>query len=625
MIAYTLTLDNPERHLFLVEIELDTGGAASIDIEFPAWSPGRYFIYDFARNVQQLSARAGRTKLAVDKVAKGTYRIATDGQERVRIAYRMFGDMLSGTFSQLDDRHASVNGSSVFGYVVGRSTETIQLDVVAPDGWKTYTSMKRKRIGGRTVFVAPNYDVLIDSPMEIGTPIARRFVHDDVTYHVIIDMAVADAWRRSSVVRERLDQFVLDVEKTVRTQTETFGRPEFDEYFFLVNIDPGAQWSDGMEHLASTRLVIAGHLTHKDTYNTLVSVMSHEFFHIWNVKRLRPTELGPFDYSKELYTTLLWFAEGFTQYYGHLMLRRAGVWDDKELYRDLVDEINAVDESPGRFHRNLRESSYDTWQMLSARNPLSASSNLKNTYVNYYPKGAVVAFVLDLEIRRLTSDRRSLDDVMRELYRSHYEQQDIGEYYLRGTGYTEADVLAAVESVAGKAARSTLKRLIEERDEIDYARYLRHVGIEATRVPKKETSRSAKEKAETRKRQLYLGIVVADAKQRASSEFVTIVNVLEDSPAERGGLSAGDVIVAIDGERVIGRRWEHVMEMKRPGDRLDVTCFRGARMLTKTVTAIELDRRPYRIDVLKSATDKQRRSRERWLGGATPARTRGGH
>jgi predicted metalloprotease with PDZ domain len=616
MIPYTLTLSNPERHLFLVEIEIDTGGASSIDIEFPAWSPGRYFIYDFARNVQRFTARVGRRELAVEKVSKGTWRVTTGGHDRVRVSYEMFADALSGTFSQLDDRHASVNGPSLFAYVVGRETEPIELEIVAPEGWKTYCALKRRRKGGRNVLLATNYDVLIDSPMEIGTPIARRFVLDGVTYHVVIDLAAAESWRRSAPVRERIDRFVGDVEKTVRTQTAAFGRPEFDEYYFLVNIDPFAPHGDGMEHLASTRLVLAGYISKADSYDDLVGVMSHEFFHIWNVKRLRPIELGPFDYTRERHTTLLWFAEGFTQYYGHLMLRRAGVWDDRQLFKELASEINTVDQSPGRFHRNLRESSYDTWIMLSARNPLALNSNLRNTYVNYYPKGAVVAFMLDMEIRRLTSDRRSLDDVIRELYRSHYEEQEIGGYYLRGTGYSEGDIFAAVESVGGRAARTFLRRLVEEREEIDYARYLRHVGLEITREPKSGAGRKGSEKNEDRP-QLYTGIIVADAKTRATSELVLVVNVLEASPADRAGISPGDLIIAIDGERTDGRRWDSVLEMKRPGERIEIALFRGARLITCVVTPEELDRRAFRIDNARNATGKQTRSREKWLAGAS--------
>jgi len=607
MLHYLLSLDRPASHLFGVEILIAPNGVDHLDLEFPAWSPGRYFIYDFARNVQDLRAYgADGAALAIGKTAKGTWRIECAGSAEVRICYRMFGDTLSGTFSQLDDRHASVNGSSVFGYIVGRQNEPIELQIKAPQGWRVYSSLKRKRRGG--VLMAENYDVLIDSPIEIGTPIARKFLHDGVTYHVIIDIAGAEGSGRSREVSRRIDTYVEDIEKVVRSYTESFGRPEFDDYYFLANIDPYAPNGDGMEHLASTRLVLNGYITNDDHYSALIGVTSHEFFHIWNVKRLRPAELGPFDYTRERHTTLLWFAEGFTQYYGHLMLRRAGVWNSKKFYTMMVSEINAVDRSPGRFHRNLRDSSFDTWHAVGARNPIAAMSNFKNTYVNYYYKGAVVALLLDLEIRQRSAGRRTLDDLVRELYRSSYAEASHGEYYLAGSGYTENDILAAVEKIAGKDARAWLAGAIESIEEVDYRRHLPYVGLELLRGARRA-------KGEPEGIQIYTGLIVGDAKERAGAEFVAVTNVLEGSPADHAGLSAGDIIIAIDGERVNGRGWESVMGMKRPGETLQVSLFRGARLLTLALPTEERDMRPYRIEEVDGATPQQKRARRKWLDG----------
>jgi predicted metalloprotease with PDZ domain len=624
MLQYKLRLAHPSTHLFEVEISIDTDGTDHIDIEFPAWSPGRYFIYDFARNVQELHATDEHGKrLATEKIAKGTWRVRTGGATPTTISYRMFGDTLSGTFSQLDDRHASVNGSSVFGYIVGRADEVIALEIEAPTGWKAYTSMPKKRRGGRTIFYAGNYDVLIDSPIEVGTPMTRKFTLDGINYHIIIDIAGAEATRTSRKVKEVIERFVGDTEKTVRAYVETFGRPEFDDYYFLVNFDPYAPNGDGMEHLASTRLVMASHITDEDHYNALVGVMSHEFFHIWNVKRMRPAELGPFDYTREHHTTLLWVAEGFTQYYGHLMLSRAGVWDEKQLFKELASELNAVDRSPGRFHRNLRESSFDTWHAVGARNPMGQFSNFKNTYVNYYYKGAVVAFMLDLEIRRLTNDRKSLDDVVRELYRTTYAEAAHGEYYLRGSGYTEQDVYDAVRRVAGKSLRSFLRHAVESAREIDYTKHLKHLGLEITRsehTPKPRSARRSQPplkrvlKERQEKPQIYTGLIVPDAKSRGR-ESVTVVNVIEGSAAAQAGLSAGDIILAIDGERVDGRNWDVVFGMKRPGDTLSVTLFRGARLLTIKVPTEERDIRPLKLRQAKDATAPQKRARRLWMHG----------
>lgn len=611
MLRYLLSLDRPSSHLFQVEIQVDTDGQPTIDLQFPAWSPGRYFIYDFARNVQELVARgAGNRELPAEKIAKGTWRIETGGEEIITIAYRMFGDTLSGTFSQLDDRHASINGPSLFGYIVGREHEQIELEIEAPAGWKTYSALKRRSRRGKTILVAPNFDVLLDSPIEVGTPIARRFVHQGITYHVILDLAGAEGTRRSQEVKERVDRFVADTEKTVRAYVASFGAPELEEYHFLVNIDPYAPNGDGMEHLASTRLVINGYITNDADYEGLVGVMSHEFFHIWNVKRLRPAELGPFDYTRERHTSLLWFAEGFTQYYGHLMLRRAGVWDDKKVFKHLVEEINMVDRSPGRFHRNLRASSFDTWHAVGARNPIAAMSNFKNTYVNYYHKGAVAALLLDAEIRRATAGQRSLDDLIVELYRSTYLEAPLEGYYLKGHGYSEMDVERAVERIAGRGVRTFLRRMLDSVEELDYRRVARYYGLTIERGEKSGKS-SGKERP-----RLFVGIVPANAREKKENTFVVLSNVLPDSPAEAAGLSAGDLLLAVDGERIESRTYDRVFEMKRPGDAMEITFFRGPRLMTARVVCGEKDVRPYRIEVSKEASAAQKSAREKWLQGA---------
>jgi predicted metalloprotease with PDZ domain len=616
MLHYTLSLDEPSNHLFTISIAADTNGADHLEIEFTAWSPGRYFIYDFSRNIQQMRAYDHKGHgLPIEKTAKGRWRVTVKGTERATITYRMFGNTLSGTFSQLDDRHAAINGPSVFGYIVDRNHEPIELQIQAPDHWKVFTSLKKARRGGSNVWRATNYDVLIDSPIEIGTPIVKTFTYRDVRYHIVIDIAGSPDTIRSRAMQDRLEQYAKDTEAIVRTYVDTFGDPEFKDYFFLVNIDPYAASGDGMEHLASTRLVANAYITDDDNYLGLIDTTSHEFFHIWNVKRLRPAELGPFDYSTERYTTLLWFAEGFTQYYGHMMVRRAGVWQDKQLYKQLASEFNTVDRSPGRHHRNLRESSFDTWLMASARSPMGATSNIRNTIVNYYNKGALVAFMLDMELRRITNGRKSLDDVIRHLYHHSYEAADHGEYFLRGNGYTQDDVYDAVAAVAGRSMRPFLRHAIESTDEINYGKYLKHIGLELVRGKTDTGSQSKSGKEGGNLNPLYTGMVTSDMKTRFAGEFVTVANVIEGSPAADAGISGGDMILAIDGERIDKQNWKAVMDLKQPGNKLEITLFRGPRLMTITVRGERQDTRPYQLVENARSSAAQKRARKKWLDG----------
>jgi len=612
---YTLTLEHPERHLIGVAIDAATGGADALEFAMPAWSPGRYYIYDFARNVQNVAAHSERGRqLNVVKSDTGRWRVECGGAERVRFTYRVYADTISGTFSQFNARHAAINGSSVFMALVGAEAMPIVLSVERPEGWEVHTALPKGRLDGRAVWRAANYDVLLDSPIEVGTPVTRRFTLDGVVYHIVLDIAAGPATLGSERTRRQIDRYVEDVKKIVGAYTDAFGRPEFKAYWFIANIDPWAAAGDGMEHLASTRLVLAGEFTDAKGYDDLIAVTSHEFFHIWNVKRLRPRELGPFDYSRPGHTTLLWFAEGFTQYYGIMALSRAGVWDETRTLRELSAEINQVDRSPGRRHRSLREASWDTWLAAGTRSGLPYASNIRSTWVNYYHKGAIVALVLDASIRSTTAHRRTLDDVLRTLYHSNYSSAPEGDYFLRGEGYTENDVLDAVEKVAGRALRDTLEQMVAGTDDPDLDQALEVFGLELVRGDLKngkEYTKGAGDASSVDPSPPYTGIVLESAAERDG--FPLVGSVAENSPAERAGLGAGDMLLALDGERIERRRWESLVSHYAPGQSVEVTLFRGAQLSTVSLTLAADDERSLRIRSAAVTSSGQRRARRCWL------------
>src|SRR5215212_9786259 len=323
-LAYRISMPQPASHLF--EVQVDVQGISDVDhvdFQMPRWSPGRYAVFDFAKNVQEARAsgpcaegeRCGSKGYRVERLDTQTWRVTTGGLDEISFSYRVFADDLSGTFSQLDTRHANFNGGSVFVYVVGHKQDAVTLDVGAPAGWKVING--RSTRPDQTGFSFPNYDELIDTPTEVAPDFTvQTFNVDGKLYRVVVHSFGDEGGNR--------DELVKAVERLVRAEVATMGSPEFGQYTFLFHFDPTARRGDGMEHLNSTQIVETGPLSDRGILESAKGTAAHEFFHVWNVKRLRPVGLGPWDFTRPVVTEGLWIAEGFTTYYGPLFERRAG-------------------------------------------------------------------------------------------------------------------------------------------------------------------------------------------------------------------------------------------------------------------------------------------------------------
>src|ERR1043165_5990474 len=436
-INYRLMMPRPASHLFWVNVEvtLAEGSAAEyLDFQMPRWSPGRYSVFDFAKNVQEVESFAGicpppgRCDTAMRPVTRlddQTWRVQLLGSKSLTFTYKVFGDDLSGTFSQLDERHATFNGGSVFMYIVGHKPDAVKLWIDAPKNWRVINGASTSE--NQREFSFSNYDILIDTPTEISPDwTLETFKVDGKTYRVVVHSSGSEGGRRPQLVR--------DLEKIVRAETGMWGQPEFDTYTFLFHFAADDRSGDGMEHLVSTDIIEPGALGEATTYEDTLEAASHEFFHVWNVKRLRPAELGPWDFTRPANTRGLWIAEGITNYYGHLMQRRAGLWDDKKLFSTMAAQIAEIENAPGSKLLSAEESSLIASFIDDA--PHAQQTNLANTSISYYPKGETLGLVLDLLIRRSTNGTASLDDVMRAMYDEFYLHAANATYYLRGRGYT---------------------------------------------------------------------------------------------------------------------------------------------------------------------------------------------
>ena len=388
-IHYRLSMSRPVSHLFEVAIEVelpDEGVSQSLDFQMARWSPGRYAVFDFAKNVQEVYAGSGicppkqsavtqtvcrPVTLPVSRIDNQTWRVETKGNSAITFTYKVFGNDLSGTFSQLDTRHANYNGHSIYMYVVDHKADPVKLTITPPNGWRIING-RRERADQRE-WQFPDWDIMTDTPTEIAPDWTEDiFQVDGKKYHVMVHSFGDEGGKRPALVR--------DIEKIVRAEIAMWGEPEFDAYTFLIHFAADDRSGDGMEHLTSTQIIEPGALSDPETYESTLGTVAHEFFHVWNVKRLRPAELGPWDFTRPANTRGLWVAEGLTNYYGHLMMQRAGIWNESQFLRRQSDTVSGIESAPGSRLMSAEESSQSAPFLDDAAH--SQRTNLQNTAIS---------------------------------------------------------------------------------------------------------------------------------------------------------------------------------------------------------------------------------------------------
>jgi predicted metalloprotease with PDZ domain len=597
-ITYRLSMSRPLSHLFEVKIEVelpDDLKDKAIEFQMARWSPGRYAVFDFAKNVQEFTAVAGTCppsttcelpKRAVTRLDDQTWSVAPLGSSSLTISYKVFGNDLSGTFSQLNEKHANFNGGCIFLYIVGHKADPVTLSINAPQGWKIVNGRMSKM--GQTEWQFPNWDIMIDTPMEIAADwTLDTFEVDGKRYHVVVHSLGDEANKRALLVR--------DIEKVVRAETAMWGRPEFNQYTFLLHFAADDHSGDGMEHLTSTQIIEPGALADPGMYDDTLDAVAHEFFHLWNVKRLRPFELGPWDFTRPVSTHGLWVAEGFTNYYGHLMLRRAGIWDDTRFLRREAQTITGIERAPGSRLMSAEESSLIAPFIDDA--PHAQATNLDNTAISYYPKGELIGMVMDLIVRGRSKGKASLDDILRHMYDEFYVKSAKNSYYLNGRGYHTEDVQRVGSEIAGFSLEDFFNRYIRDVEVLPYDEAFSYVGLRVNRVLSKEPFNAG----------LSLHFDVP--------EEPVIESVRNNSPAEEAGLQSGDELVSIGGKPATKDSWLQTFARYKSGDSVAVVVRRDRRTIKGSIVLGEPDRFEYRIEERPDATAEQKALRAQWLNG----------
>jgi predicted metalloprotease with PDZ domain len=560
-IRYTLRFPAPHTHYVEIEAAIPTSGRAEVEVYMATWTPGSYLIREYERHVEAVTAAAGTRALTVAKSTKNRWKIATGGAQSVTLRYKVYGREMTVRNNWVEAGFAMLNGAPTFLTLVERAARPHEVRVELPAAWKKVETPLVPVSGSANTFRAPDFDTIVDSPIIIGNPVTREFTVDGKRHVVLFegDAALIDA-----------DKVTADVQKIVGAARNIMGSLPYPHYYFLSMV---TESTGALEHKNSylgmtNRFATRTH----PAYLAFLGTLAHEYFHAWNVKRLRPVELGPFDYENETYVKTLWVAEGFTDYYADVLPRRAGIETKEEFLDGISNQIEQVQIFPGRLVTPVNMASFDAW--IKQYRP---DENMANMSVNYYPKGAVIAFLLDAKIRKATNGARSLDTGM----------QWAMQRYSGDKGYTPDQFYAVMSEAAGTDLKGWFAKTAESTEELDYTEALEYYGLRFRPV-------------DPRSARAYIG-----GGTRNDAGRTVITSVRRDTPGIDAGLNVDDEIIAIDDVRVRADGLAARLALYKPGDKIAVLVARRDRLMKIDVTLGPEPGRAWRLEPLPTATAEQ--------------------
>jgi predicted metalloprotease with PDZ domain len=598
-VHYRVSFPAPQTHYVEVEATLPTDRKPQIDVTMPVWTPGSYLVREYSRNIENVAARGpGGQTLAIDKTRKNHWTISTGGAPNVILSYRVYSREMSVRNNWVDDKFALLNGAQTFITLLEpHATRPHEVQIVLPAPWKiSISGLPAATDGTANHFVAPDYDTLVDSPIVAGNPAVYEFEVGGKK-HYLVNQGEGGIWDGPRSAK--------DVEKIVREAERFWGALPYEKYvFFNLLVDSGG----GLEHKSSCTLMSSRWATTtRDRYVNWLDLVGHEYFHAWNVKRLRPVELGPFDYENEVYTTGLFIAEGFTDYFGPLLVRRAGLVTDAEYLREISNNIRELQTTPGRLAQPVDAASYDAW--IKYYRP---DENSANVSVSYYTKGAIIAFLLDAKIRHATNGAKSLDDVMRLAF----------QRFGGPKGYTVDEFRKTAEEATGVDLREWWHKAVDTTEELDYTEALDLYGFRfatfgpgdrrgrgGSGSPVATNSESAATGAGTGGR-AWLGLTYRNDNGR-----LLVSQVRRGTPGFDAGFSVDDEILAIGDFRVRPDQFATRLESYRPGQTVTFLVARRDELTRLTVTFGSEPEERWRIEPRPDATADQQHARQIWVTG----------
>jgi len=571
-IRYILQMPQPNTHYFEVKLELSNNTSNLIQLKMATWTPGSYLIREYAKNVETVEAKGQNGKLLpIKKINKNTWELASGKVSNLSVSYRVYANELAVRNCYLDDGQGYLNPASVFLYVKGAENQKASLKVELPPDWKkVVTALKPKGTSG-TEFDIENLDEFIDSPILCGNPVVVPFEAGGVKHRVAFEGP-------ANFSAERIK---ADFAKIVEAEKSVFQHHPCKEYTFLVH--HVAQGGGGLEHSHSSSLQTSPSTYDSEiNYQNFLGLVSHEYFHLWNVKRLRPQPLGPFDYDQENYTTMLWFSEGFTSYYDDFILFRAGIIK-KERFLDVVaSNISRVESVPGMYNQSLSEASLDAW--IKYYRP---TENSQNSQSDYYTKGAAIGMLLDLLIIKETNGTQNLDNLMREMY---------NEFYLgKNKAFSEKDFETQLaKSIGVTKAKAFISNYIDGLQKPDWAGIFGEFGIKVS--DRNDVSKP-----------LSLGLRL----QGSGKVIVQGINKL--GPAFLSGIYIGDEIISIGDRRIESADLNPIFASLKAGDKVQVLYSRAGQLKTAEILVATDNGKNFKLEGIENASPAQDKLRKKWL------------
>ncbi len=567
-INYQVAMPNPQNHLFEVTLHLLGYSLSTLDLKMPVWTPGSYLVREYAKHLQDFSAFNDNKALNWHKLAKNHWQVDTSDISEITIRYRIFANELTVRTNHLDATHGYFNGAALFFRIPEFDSLPIHVSIQTPHPqWQITTALPVVAEQANT-FIATNFDTLVDSPFEIGT----HQLHDFEVRGKPHQLAI---WGKGNATPQPM---IEDMKKIIEVEAQMFGGLPYERYLFLLHLS--GQSFGGLEHKNSCSLIYQRFgFSDREKYERFMQLVAHEFFHLWNVKRIRPKELEVFDYDQENYTPSLWFCEGTTSYYDLMIPLRARIYNVKSYLNNLSKEITRYLTTPGRKVQPVSESSFDAWIKLYRQD-----ANSPNSQISYYLKGEMISLLLDLLIRDRHNNQRSLDDVLLKLW------QQFGKDEI---GYTASQLQQMIESVAGIDLTDFFQRYIHGKENLPFNEYLEPFGLQLFADTPEEP---------------FLGIKVVNNNGKESIKFVEA-----DSPAQIAGIDAGDELLAIDGIKVTANQLNERLKNYQPLDTIKITVFHQDELCTYRVTLTEPRASKYQVVQMENMKPSQKDNFSKYL------------